>query len=297
MGSVALVTCAQLPGGDEDADELSAALIRQDVKAEWVVWDDPEVSWHHDLVIVRSTWDYTPRRTEFLTWTRSIARLANPAPVLAWNSDKTYLRDLAAAGVPIVATEFVEPGQALRTPAVGDYVVKPSVGAGSLGAGRFSQGETGAASAHLELLHAAGRTALVQPYLSGIDADGERALIYLGGQFSHAVTKAAMLPAGAVHDVHADASHELFVEERITAATATPDERALADRAMAEVLRRYGARMLYARVDLLPGSAGPAVLELELIEPSLFLSHGSGSADRFAELIATTVAALAGQRP
>jgi glutathione synthase/RimK-type ligase-like ATP-grasp enzyme len=196
-----------------------------------------------------------------------------------------------------VPTVFVEPGEGLPVPPARDYVIKPSVGAGSLGAGRFSQAESGAAAAHLELLHSAGRIALVQPYLTGVDTDGERALIYLGGRFSHAVTKAAMLPSGAVHDVRASASHELFIEERITATTATPAERAVADRAMAEVVRRFGARMLYARIDLLPGPDGPALLEVELTEPSLFLSHQHGAADQFAGLIAATAAAVAGERP
>ena len=287
MGSVALVTCAQLPAGDEDGDELVTALSARGVKAEWLAWDDPDVTWNHDLVVVRSTWDYTPRREEFLAWSRTVPTLANPAVAIAWNSDKTYLRDLAAAGVPVVTTDWVEPGHAVRLPAEGEFVVKPSVGAGSLGAGRFLAAERTAAVAHVARLHAVGRTAMVQPYLAGVDAHGERALIYIDGKYSHAVTKAAMLSRGTVHDVTASTSHSLFVEERIGRARPSRAERAVADAVLREVARRFSGQMLYARVDLVPASDGPAVLELELVEPSLFLSYSDGAAQRLVEAIAS----------
>lgn len=287
MGSVALVTCAQLPAGDEDGDELLTALSARGVKAEWLAWDDPDVTWNHDLVVVRSTWDYTPRRAEFLAWTRTVASLANPAGAIVWNSDKTYLRDLAAAGIPIVPTQWCEPGETTRLPQTGEVVVKPSVGAGSLGAGRFDAADEAAVLAQVARLHAAGRTAMLQPYVQEVDQAGERALIYLDGFYSHAVTKAAMLPPGTVHDVTAQTSHALFVEERISGGEPSRDERAVADAVIAEVARRFAEPMLYARVDLLPSADGPVLLELELVEPSLFLAYSDGAARRFADAIAS----------
>lgn len=287
MGSVALVTCEQLPHGDEDGEELVTALSANGVHAEWLAWDAPDVAWTHDLTVVRSTWDYTPRRGEFLAWTRTVPALANPAEAISWNSDKTYLKDLAAAGVAVVATVWAEPGQAAVFPADGEFVVKPSVGAGSLGAGRFSAADTAAARAHVARLHAAGRTAMVQPYLGEVEASGERALIYLDGIYSHGVTKAAMLPPGTVHDVTATTSHSLFVTERMSRAEPSEAERAVADAVMREVARRFPAPMLYARVDLLPTGDGPVVLELELVEPSLFLAYCDGGAQRFAATIAS----------
>src|SRR6266487_3842104 len=102
MPAVLLVTCAELPAGDEDGDLMCAALLDAGVDSRWVVWDDTGIDWSHNLAVVRSTWDYTNDRDAFLAWARSVHLLANPAEVIEWNSDKTYLRDLAAAGVPIV---------------------------------------------------------------------------------------------------------------------------------------------------------------------------------------------------
>jgi hypothetical protein len=286
MSSVALVTCRDLPAGDEDAASLTAALDKLSVAAEWLIWDDTEMTWSHDLVVVRSTWDYTNDRDAFLAWTRKVDRIANPAAVIEWNSDKTYLRDLADVGVPVVATTWAAPGEPLDVPDVAEFVVKPSVGAGSKGAGRFAAADLAAAREHAVALHRAGRTVMVQPYLGGVDDHGETALIYLDGSFSHAVTKGAMLPRGAVNPLDPGFSHSLYVEERIVAARASAAELSIGDLVMAEVERRDGRSPLYARVDLLPSADGPVLVELELTEPSLFLDHADGAAERFAGAIA-----------
>jgi hypothetical protein len=100
---VALVTCAQVPELDADSRRLLGPLAARGVASEPVVWDDPTVDWAgFDLAVVRSCWDYVPRRSEFLAWARSVPRLANPPEVLAWNTDKRYLQDPADAGVPVV---------------------------------------------------------------------------------------------------------------------------------------------------------------------------------------------------
>lgn len=281
---VLLATCADLPTGDEDADALVAALARHDVQAQWRVWSAAG-SWDADLVVIRSTWDYTLDRAAFLEWTQSVPRLRNPAPVVAWNSDKVYLRELAAAGIPIVPTEFAEPGEQISFGAHREFVVKPSVGAGSKGAGRFTVASHEGARRHVAALHDAGRTVLVQPYLGDVDTVGETALIYLDGEFSHAVTKGAMLPAGAVNALDPGYSRSLYVEERITAATADAAELAVGAQVLGWVQQRFGTQ-LYTRVDLLPGPDGPVVVELELAEPSLFLLYAPDAADRFASAIA-----------
>jgi hypothetical protein len=280
---VLIATCARLPRGDDDHDVLAAALARRGLAAEWAVWDDATVDWTDRLVVIRSTWDYTDRRTEFLQWAASVPALLNPADVVAWNSDKVYLRDLAAAGVPTVATAWAAPGEPVELPDAPEVVVKPSVGAGSRGAGRFGAAAGDAARAHARTLQAAGRTVMVQPYLSAVDTAGETALIYLDGQFSHAVRKAPMLPEGTVHGVH---TYSLYVEETITPRTPSADELAVGSSVMAFLRERFGADLLYARVDLLPSPDGPKLVELEVTEPSLFLVEGPGSADRLADAIA-----------
>lgn len=269
---VALATCAELPAGDEDAPALTEALALRGVHAEPAVWDDAHLNWgRFDLVVVRSTWDYVDRRDEFLAWAESVPRLLNAPDVLRWNTDKRYL---AALGTDAVPTIFLEPGEAFRAPDF-PFVVKPSVGAGSIGAARYEAGDAGA-QAHVSGLHAAGKTVMVQPYVESVDRQGETALLFAGGSFSHAMRKDPLLAPGG------DPGTGLYVEERMSPARATRDELALGERALAAVPFAR-EELLYARVDLLPG---PVVLEVELTEPSLFLGYGEGAVERFAEAIA-----------
>lgn len=245
------------------------------------VWDDPAVDWAaFELVVVRCTWDYVDRRDAFLAWARSVPRLANPAPLLAWNTDKRYLRDLAAAGLPTVPTVFLEPGESFAAPAAAELVVKPSVSAGAQDTRRHPGAPPGAAAAHVAELHAAGRTAMVQPYLDAVDEAGETALLYVDGTFSHAIRKGPLLrPDRPPPDA-------LFALEQISPREPSTAERALGDRVLAALRERWGVP-LYARVDLLPGPDGaPAIVEVELTEPSLFLSHAPGAPERLARAIA-----------
>jgi hypothetical protein len=269
---IALATCSQLPDLDPDDRLLRAAL--GDAAAP--VWDDPAVDWDaFDVVLPRNTWDYIVRRDAFLAWADRVGpRLLNPPEVVRWNTDKRYLADLDAAGLPVVPTTVVAPGDALPAPPL---VVKPAVGAGSIDAARHADHES--AAAHVARLIAAGHVVLAQPYIEAVEEAGETALIYLGGRFSHAIRKGALLAAGAAPR---DASG-LFVTEEITTREPSAAEREAGDRIMAWVGERFGP-LLYARVDLLPGDE-PALLELELTEPSLFLGHAPGAAQRLAQLI------------
>jgi hypothetical protein len=273
---IALATCRALPDLDPDDRLLRDALGAADA----VVWDDPAADWDaYELVVVRSTWDYIWRRDAFLGWARSLGeRLLNPAAVLAWNTDKRYLADLSEAGLPVVETAFLEPGEALA-PGLPPLVVKPAVGAGSIDAARHD--DLRAAAAHAARLHADGRVAMVQPYVASVDHAGETALVYVAGTYSHAVRKGPLLGAASAQP---DASG-LFLAEDIAPREPSAAERAVADRVMAWVTERFGT-LLYARVDLLGGEE-PAVLELELTEPSLFLGHAPGAAERLAAATAT----------
>lgn len=282
MATVLLATCAELPEADEDAGVLEAALARHGADARWAVWTDPAVDWSAGLVVLRSTWDYTADVAAFLAWVAGLGRVANTADVVAWNTDKVYLRDLAAAGVPTVPTTFAAPGEPVALPEQGEFVLKPSVGAGSRGAGRFGPDRSDEARAHAAQLHAAGRTIMIQPYLDAVDSVGETALIYLDGVFSHAVRKGPMLAATSAHAVDAEV---LYVEEEISVRTPSPAELDTGASALAALRDRFGADQLYTRVDLLPSPDGPVVVELELTEPSLFLHYGTDAAERFAAAI------------
>jgi glutathione synthase/RimK-type ligase-like ATP-grasp enzyme len=289
--TVVLATCAELPDGDEDGAALLASLASRGVTARWQVWTDPTASWADELVVVRSTWDYTRDRDAFVTWAHTVPSLANPADVIAWNSDKTYLHELAAAGVAVVPTTFVAPGQKAPLPVSGEFVVKPSVGAGSMGAGRFAGDAAEAAHAHVATLHDAGRIVLVQPYVADVDTAGETALIYVEGRFSHAIRKGAMLPPQVANPLREVSTDTLYVFEQVHAREPSPAELAVGEQVIQVLRDRLGCDLLYARVDLLPTPAGPVLIELELTEPSLFLSYDEGAVDRFAEAIAARVSA------
>ncbi len=293
MSRVALASCTAFPAGDEDAAILLEAFVRAGHDASWQIWDDPAVDWStFDVTVLRATWDYTPRREEFLAWAGTVPLLLNPFPVVSWSSDKTYLRDLAAADVPVVPTEFVAPGESLPVDLSGEFVVKPSVGAGSRGAGRFSSpAGLDAAREHLAALHADGRVALVQPYVADVDTAGETAVVCLGGVVSHAARKSALLAPGTVRELHQPAEldgHGLFVEETMSGA-----ETAVAEQVLAYVTERFGVTPVYARIDLLPAPGGPVVVEAELVEPSLFLGYApdpAAAADRLVAAVAAVVA-------
>jgi len=277
--TIAFATCSLLPEGSDDVQALIAACAALGVAAEPAVWDG-DADWRaYDLVVVRSTWDYTSRRDAFTAWAESLPRVLNPAGIIRWNTDKRYLRDLAAAGLPVVPTLWDPDDIPSGWP---EYVIKPAVSIGSGDTARWGPGEEGAARAHLRSLRDAGRTAMVQPYLSAVDTSGETALVFCDGEFSHAGRKARILTAGAGIEgpVRGDATRG-----QVTAATATGAELDVAKRALAAV--PGGGDLLYARVDLVPGPDGaPLIIELELTEPNLYLQHGPGSAGRFAEAIA-----------
>lgn len=275
---IAIVTARAAAGTDEDELVLLAALSVAGADAQVVAWDDPGVDWgKYDLAVVRSTWDYSWRRSEFLAWVRSTAsrtRLRNGPDVLAWNSDKTYLRELATAGLPVVPTTFLAPGDEVRLPAGdGGLVVKPSVSAGSRNTALYAARETVAVRHHVEQLLAAGSTVLVQPYQNSVETRGETALLFGQGRFSHAVNKAALLTAGKP-----PTSDKLFATEKLSTTVATAAERDVAE-AVLDATPFARAELLYARIDLLEGPDGtPLLLELELVEPSMFLTHAPSPA-------------------
>lgn len=264
---IVLASCRQLNDGDGDDAGLVGALRQRGLHARWMPWDDPRTE-DADLVILRATWDYAERRAEFLDWTSRVRNLLNAPAVVAWNSDKHYLADLAAAGVPTVPSSFIEPGERVSLP-TGEIVVKPAVGAGSIDTLRFA--EPGAATAHATALLEAGRSVLVQPYDARVQ-DGETALVFLGGEQSHAFTKAPILPpAGSKPALHDSGT---YAEEMLTPADpdfAVWDLGHAVLNAAASKLGMPRNEFLYARVDLIgTADGGDAVLlELELIEPGL----------------------------
>jgi len=305
MPTIALATAVASTGHDADLPPLLQACAAAGMGAEVRAWDDQTVSWSRfDAVLLRSPWDYTERLAEFLQWCTHVSAqsmLLNPLPVVRWNTDKHYLLQLAAQGVAVVPSTFVEPGmqplpaldaflagsEATGAAVVDQFVVKPAVGAGSCDARRYARGQESAAANHIARLLDAGRSVLLQPYLPAIDRDGETALVHFNGSFSHAVRKAPLLQPDGVATSH------VATPDVITARTPAADELALAALVLdaTSALLDLAAPLSYARVDLIRDTDGaPRLLELELCEPALFFDHAPGSAERFVRVLRDALA-------
>ena len=305
MLHIALVTARAARGTDDDMPLLLDAFAAAGDSAQEVDWDDDGVDWSRfDAAVLRSTWDYTNRLPEFIGWAERAStqtRLLNPLDVIRWNTDKHYLAELARAGVPVVPSMFIEPGEDAATaienflghfphlpsatsPAsggseIGDVVIKPAVGAGSRDAQRHARAHRDAIIAHIQRLLDAQRSVLLQPYLDRVDAAGETALLFFAGDFSHAIRKGPLLRRGA------DATAELYAREDITPRTPSVDELDVARRALG-ALPVFAQNLPYARVDLIRADdESPVLLELELVEPSVFAGYAEGAAGRFVAAI------------
>jgi glutathione synthase/RimK-type ligase-like ATP-grasp enzyme len=291
---VALVTCAELPDADEDTRLLIAPLAARGLAAMPVVWDDSAADWaEFDVTIVRSCWDYATRRAEFLAWAEATPRVLNPGAVLAWNTDKVYLAELAAQGIPVVPTTWIAPDSTAPMPwqdsPPREWVVKPAVSLAALDTGRYDthrRDHRTLACDHVRRLQDAGRTAMVQPYVPTVDTSGETSLVFFSGRFSHAVRKGAVLD-GPTRGV--DRRFAVNGDPELHVCAATAAQIALAEAVMNLV---PGGResLLYARIDVVSDLDGaPLLMEAELTEPMLYVGHVAAAAERFADAVAARV--------
>ena len=282
------MSCAEAREFDSDLPLLIRALGDRGIIADIVDWDNASVDWSmYSSAIVRSPWDYHRRYNEFLEWLHMVSTqtvLRNSADVIEWNTDKVYLGELEAAGIPIIPTTYVRGAEDIVTVSnegmlEKDIVVKPTVSAGSNNTERHEESPVKAA-AHLGALIDAGKVAMVQPYQRFIDEQGETAMLYFNGEFSHAFRKGAILATGD------NIKNGLYTEEDISERTPRAVERELGEQVMDHVVQKFGKAPLYARVDVVRGSGGfPVLMELELAEPSLYVHLDADSPARFAAAV------------
>jgi len=270
-----IATSKPLSEPDDDEDLLLAALRVRGVDARMAAWNDPRELWDEPIpTVIRSTWDYVQHFAAFDAWlgrAAAAAPLWNPLEIVRANLHKRYLLELEARGIAIVDTELVERGARTTLSSIrsargwADVVVKPEVGAASYGARRFRAHDVAAGEAHLAALAAQGDV-LVQRYEPSVEGHGERAITWIDGEFTHAVRKSPRFDDGS---------------ERVSdAMVIEPDELDLAQRVLAPI----APDLLYARVDVARGGDGrPRVMEVELVEPSLFLSHHPPALERLVQ--------------
>jgi hypothetical protein len=293
---LAVAVSADFPDLRDDWPLLRHALGQLGVEATTRVWTDPAVRWDEfDLVLANGAWDNIHRPDEFVAWVERVAEvtaLANSPAVLRWNLDKRYLAALSDAGVPTVPTAWLSPGPdrepdlhelpGLSLPP-GEFVVKPTVSGGGFETARYRTGDGQNASearAHIRRLLNAGRTVMIQPYQASVDMQGEAGLIFLGGRYSHAIAKGALLEVDAGPQTH------LSQHEQIGPLAPSAPQLETAQRALATAEDLLGPTT-YARVDLVHLDDGtPAVLELELLDPALFFETAPAAAvTRFAQVL------------
>ena len=291
MPRIAIATFRHMPAEFTDDERLEAALIDRGLDAMRVAWDT-DLDWEHfDLVVIRSTWDYDHRLDEFIDWAEHVGdRLLNPPELVAWNSDKRYLEDLGDAGIPVVPTDWVAPGEELPE-LEGEVVVKPTVSAGGRDTGRFTEATHEDAYDLIEAIHATRRVAMVQPYLATVDTLGETAVVCIDGQPSHALRKGQVLQPDEVAPVRDEpgghgAAEVMYSPDLVGPANATEDEIRLARMVLRHLEQEFGETPLYARVDMVSDAwREPVLMELEAIEPNLYLEHADGALDRLADAI------------
>lgn len=287
---VGLATCRELPKLDADTQWLATSLRKKNVQVVPAVWDDPNVDWtDFHLVVVRSCWDYASRRAEFLAWAERVPHLANPAPILAWNTNKQYLLDLSSSGIPVIPTTWIGPEDRWVAPQEGEWVIKPAVSIASMDTGRYkmwNRAQHEQAVEHVNRLQQAERMIMIQPYIAGVDTEGETAMVFLGGEFSHALNKGAILEgpdAGIDRRFQPQGGQKLQVQEP------TKAQFELAQRTLDKVPYDHDL-LLYTRVDLVPATDGsPVLMELELTEPMLYFGQVPEAADRMAAAIVAQI--------
>jgi glutathione synthase/RimK-type ligase-like ATP-grasp enzyme len=276
---IAIATCAGYAGLKEDDELLREALRERRTEALLVVWDEGGTDWDaFDLCLVRSTWDYHEKYEEFLAWARRVeaaTALRNPADLIVWNSNKTYLRELSEGGVRTVPTVWVRRDSDADLEAIlakrdwDEAVVKPVIDLGARNLHRVRRGERSTALEDVLRRH----DAMVQPFLPSLEEQGETSLVFIAGALSHAVRKRPAAGDFRVQSIWGG-----------TASSAQPEARQV--ELAEQVLAQLDEPPLYARVDLVKDLGGnPALIELELIEPNLYLSTNPAAATRLADAV------------
>jgi hypothetical protein len=286
MERIAFVTYRDLPGLSPDDLLAAAALTARGADVVPLCWDEPEVRWgSFDAVVVRSCWDYYLREAEFRRWLDGLESAAaavwNPAAVLRWNLDKRYLRELADAGAAVIPTLWFDEHDCPTLAETVDQqgwnrvVVKPAVSAGAHHTRIIAAADAQREEGWFRRILRTGAV-LVQPYLAEIETNGEWSLIYLGGEFSHAVRKVPRAGDFRVQPQHGGLH---------TLADPGPAVRDASD----AVLARAPGPLLYARVDGVEREGRFELMELEVLEPALFLEARPGAPADFADAILRSV--------
>lgn len=279
---VAVITWSGLPQGAQSEQLLLPLLAARGVDARMVDWRDASVGFSQfDLIVLRSCWNYHLHAKEFMDWLLQTAREApilNEVDTVLWNINKFYLRELEEWGIPIAPTCFVSSGEQIseshliKMESWEKVVVKPAVSASAYKTWLFERKELPQAGELAELMH--GKDFLLQQFIPEIQAQGEISFIYMDGQYSHAVLKRP-----AVDDFRVQQEHGGSAELIHPPASLLQQAHDIAD------LATEVSISLYCRLDAVEKNGKLILMELELIEPELFLGLAEGAAEKLAAAI------------
>lgn len=274
---VALVTYSELPDLDPDDRLLLEALRERGVDARAAIWNDSSFDWSQvKLCVVRSTWDYHKQHTELMAWAEHVAavsQLWNPIEALRWNTHKSYLRDLEERGIHIVPTVWLGANTTpdlqtlLKSKGWERAVLKPAVSASAYRT-MIVNGDSIDEAQDLVSMLLPSLDMMLQPFIASVDTHGERSVIFIDGEFTHVIRRPSVL------------TNPGYGPGSYMAVEPSQDEVAFGD----EVLRVAGFPTLYARVDVVRDDEHKLrLMELELVEPSLWLAHSPLALERFTE--------------
>ena len=263
---------------ENEDDVLIRYLQSKGLTLEKTIWNNPAINWEsYDLVLLKSPWDYFNLIDDFYQWLTAMenkkVKLINPIPTIKWNADKHYLKDIEEGGLKIAPCVFLEKGKKVN---LNDYfitlnaeklIVKPAVSGGSKNTFKISAQNVEEVNQHLQVLLDV-EDFIVQPFLNEIEEEGEWSFLFFGGKFSHALLKKAKAGDFRVQHVFGGTIHpHQPSEELIEKAQSYVDQ--------------FAKGCLYARVDGVIVNQQFLLMELELIEPFLFLDTNKQSLENY----------------
>lgn len=274
-----MVTSRKMPKADLDSDLLIDELADLGITAKIIPWDS-DINWSGvSLVLLRTTWDYFYRHLEFSKWVKKVSgltKLVNPSKLVLWNMHKSYLLYLEKKGVAIVPTILITKNQARDSAVIfnslkfTEIVIKPAISGGGVGVLMGKKSDPKLFDHLNELLKT--HDVLIQPFVSDIIGNGEVSLIYFDGEFSH-----------AIHKKSADGEYRVQEEYGGSVHLYNPDFREL--KIAENILSKIAVLPTYARIDLVNYKNNPVLMELEIIEPELFLKNSAEGLKKFAQVL------------
>ena len=281
---IAFATCPKLPNPADDDELLAEYLRAKGFEVVYAFWNDTQVKWEDFvLVLIRSTWDYHLHMEAWYAWLQSLeekrVNIWNPVKTLQWNTHKFYLKELHEKGIPIVPTVFIPKGkstnlqQILTSNGWNRGVVKPAVSLGADDTWQTSLATAAQQQTDLEAL-VSRKDVLVQAFMPEIQSQGEHSLMFFGGKFSHAVVKSNPTGDFRIQEEHGGVNQPIEIHSSVI-------------QQAEKILESIDYSCFYARVDVILRENQLILMELELIEPSLFFDLGEEAVEQFGELILT----------